>query len=80
MDGHLSHYMTDMVRTATSKGVILFGLSSNNNHATQPLDKKISCFHALKKHWDDVINIYDSKSGKDSNCLQVQQAISYCLG
>ena len=58
MDGHSSHYMADMVRTAASKGVILFCLPPNNTHATQPLDKKISCFHALKKHWDDVISTY----------------------
>ena len=56
LDGHSSHYMADVVRTAASKGVILFCLPPNTTHATQPLDK--TCFHALKKHWDDVINTY----------------------
>ena len=55
-DGHSSHYMADVVRTAASKGVILFCLPPNTTHTTQPLDK--TCFHALKKHWDDVINAY----------------------
>ena len=55
-DGHSSHYMADVVRTPASKGVILFCLPSNTTHATQPLDK--TCFHALKKHWDDVVNAY----------------------
>ena len=56
LDGHSSHYMADVVRTAASKGVILFCLPPNTTHATQPLDKM--CFHALKKHWDDVVNVY----------------------
>ena len=56
LDGHSSHYMADVVRTAASKGVILFCLPPNTTHTTQPLDK--TCFHALKKHWDDVINAY----------------------
>ena len=56
LDGHSSHYMADVVRTAASKGVILFCLPPNTIHATQPLEEM--CFHALKKHWDDVINAY----------------------
>ena len=56
LDGHSSHYMADVVRTAASKGVILFCLPPNTIHATQPLEKM--CFHALKKHWDDVINAH----------------------
>ena len=31
-------------------------LPPNTTHATQPLDK--TCFHALKQHWDNVVNAY----------------------
>ena len=56
LDRHSSHYMADVVRMAASKGVILFCLPPNTTHATQPLDK--TCFHALKQHWDNVVNAY----------------------
>ena len=71
-DGHSSHYMADVVRTAASKGVILFCLPPNTTHATQSLDK--TCFHTLKKHWDDIVNAYMTANPGKLITVPVQQA------
>ena len=48
MDGHSSHYNPDTIHMAAEKGVVLFCLSPNTTHRTQPLDK--GCFSPLKSH------------------------------
>lgn len=52
LDGHSSHYHSGTIRKAAENKVVLFVLSPNTTHLTQPLDK--GCFGPLKSKWSEV--------------------------
>ena len=49
LDGHSSHYCPSTIHFAAKEKVIIFTLSPNTTHLTQPLDKGV--FGPLNKHW-----------------------------
>ena len=49
MDGHKSYYCPDTICMAAKENIILFTLTPNTTHLTQPLDK--GPFGPLKSHW-----------------------------
>ena len=49
LDGHASHYQSELVRLAAKESVILFCLPPHCTHLAQPLDK--GAFSPLKKYW-----------------------------
>ena len=56
LDGHSSHYILDLVKTAAEEDVIIFCLPPHTTADSQPLDT--SCFKPLKTHWVDVCRRY----------------------
>ena len=48
LDGHSTHYQSEVVRLAASKEVIMFALPPHTTHVAQPLN--VTCFHSLKTY------------------------------
>jgi len=52
LDGHSSHYILDLIKSAKKQKVVIFCLPPHTTADSQPLDA--SCFKPLKSNWVDV--------------------------
>ena len=60
LDGHSSHFCPDTLRMAAKQDVVIFALSPNTTHLSQPLDK--GCFGPFKTKWREVCHRYMSEN------------------
>lgn len=72
LDGHSSHYQSELLRIAAAERVVLFCLPPHTTHLLQPLDNGV--FGSVKRNWDEACHLFCSKNpGKVVNRYNVSQ-------
>ena len=60
LDGHSSHYQTELIKLARKEDIVTFCLPPHTTHVSQPLD--VSVYSPLKSHWRAACHQYIQKN------------------
>ena len=75
LDGHSTHYQSQLIRMARQKGVLILCLPPHTTHEAHPLDCGV--FSPLKMHWRTVChNFIQSNPGKVINKFNFNSGFS----
>jgi len=58
MDGHSSHYSTDLLEFCQQNNIEVYGYPPHCTHALQGLD--VVCFAKMKDCWKEKLNVFEN--------------------